>query len=729
MAKTDGSKKKTLTKTKSKTQTNGKKKGVKPKATTNAKAKTTAKAKPKATKTTAKAKPKAKPKATPKATKTTASKSASKSKRVTKVAKAKATKAKPKAKPKANAKTTKSKAKPKAKRTKKVSKAAKAIRGAMDDDSESVENSDASSEPLYEVESSESDNDTELSENSSNEIEAEPEIEIKEYEMDEYEKNQAGTKRHNLLREILLNTFGYKSFKPEQYKIIDHIMDGRDVLGIMPTGYGKSLCFQIPPLATNELSIVISPLIALMDDQQESMTKIGIRSCVYNSTVDAKAKKEMEDELIQGQYNILYVTPESLDKPVFRKLLDKVYSEVGICMVAVDEAHCVSAYGFDFRPKYRNIAKVRKYLPDVPILAVTATATEKVAKDISRNLDMANCTEIKTSFDRPNIFINIKQIRQKSMDKICELIRSARAKRGSAIIYCVTKKDTDRLNREFNTNGIKSAAYHAGLTTKQRTTAQEKFMQGKVDCICATVAFGMGINKANVRLVVHYGCPKNIESYYQEIGRAGRDGKDAECWMFYRQSDFRIQNLLIEKITDPVYKTTCRKLMYIMTKYITDKKCRRKELLKYFSEEYPKTNCGKCDNCCSVTKAINRKDEGDLFKLLSTVFELESVHNYSVGKNKLMLIMRGSNAKSITPTLKSLPYYGALSSKKKATVTNLLETAIELGYIENVHARPGDMFMVLTCTEYGLAFGQEYEKKLNKVSRNVEAGTSRIRIV
>jgi Mimiviridae putative ATP-dependent RNA helicase len=574
--------------------------------------------------------------------------------------------------------------------------------------------------------------DSELSESDSEseeEIESESDTEEIEYEMDEYESNQAGSKRHILLKKVLLNTFGYRSFKPEQYKIIDQILDGMDVLGVMPTGYGKSLCFQLPPLVTNEISIVISPLIALMADQQESMAKLGVSSGVYNSTIGMKRKKELEEELVAGKHRILYVTPESLDKPAFRTLIDRIYTEVGICMVAVDEAHCVSAYGFDFRPKYREIAKVRKYLPDIPVLAITATATTKVSKDIMRNLDMQSATHIQTSFDRPNIFINIKQVRQNTLEKICELIKASRAKKGSAIIYCVTKRDTDKINRQLKTKGIKSVAYHADMTKDKRTLSQDKFMNGKVDCICATVAFGMGINKANVRLVVHYGCPKNIESYYQEIGRAGRDGKDAECWLFYRQGDFRIQQLFIEKIQDPIYKTTSKRLLYIMTKYVTDKKCRRKELLKYFSEEYKLKNCGKCDNCCSVTKAINRKDEGDLFKLLSTLFELEAECGYSVGKNKLILIMKGSNSKGISTTMKGLPYYGNFSAKKKADVTTLLETAIELGYIENTHARPGDTFMVLKCTEYGLAFGQEYEKKLNKISRKKEAGTTRIRIV
>lgn len=531
------------------------------------------------------------------------------------------------------------------------------------------------------------------------------------YEMDDYEKARVNTDRHRDLIEILYATFGYESFKPEQYKIIDSILEGKDVLGVMPTGYGKSLCFQVPPLITKELSIVISPLIALMNDQVTSMSDVGINSACYNSTLSAKRKAELEKELIDGEYMILYVTPESLDKPEFKKMMMEVYKKIGICMVAVDEAHCVSSFGFDFRPKYREIVKIRSLLPNVPVLAVTATATEKVMKDIAACLKMNNSVQIKTSFDRPNLFINIKEIKQDSLDNIFNLIKNCD---GPSIVYCLTKRDTDRINTQLNANGISSVSYHADLNKDTRTKNQTDFMSGKVNCICATIAFGMGINKANVRLVIHYGCPKNIESYYQEIGRAGRDGYDSECWLFYRQQDFRIQKLFIEKITDPIYKTTCTRLLYIMTKYITDKKCRRKELLKYFSEEYPRENCGKCDNCCVIQKSIPTKDEGDLFKLLSTVYELDATYKRSYGKNKLMLILRGSNSKDIQSWMKNMPYFGAFKSKSVKDSTRIIESALELGYMENVPMQ--DAITVIKCTEYGLKFGEEYENRLNKLT-------------
>jgi RecQ family ATP-dependent DNA helicase len=534
-----------------------------------------------------------------------------------------------------------------------------------------------------------------------------------EYEMDEYETGQLNTnpKKHADIKNVLSDTFGYKSFKPEQYKIVDNILNGVDVMGVMPTGYGKSMCFQIPPLVTNEIAIVISPLIALMADQKLGLDKLGIKSGCYNSTISDKEKKDLRTELISGQCQILYVTPESLDSPEFRQLIDKMYEEVGICMIAVDEAHCVSSYGFDFRPKYRNIVKIRSFLPNVPVLAVTATATDKVTEDIRKCLEMSDGIQIKTSFDRPNLFIHIKEIRQDSLDEMCKLIKECK---GAAIIYCLTKKDTESMNKKLNDKKIKSVVYHGAMNKDDRTESQLAFMNDEAECICATIAFGMGINKPDVRLVIHHGCPKNIESYYQEIGRAGRDGKPSDCWLFFRQSDFRIQNLFIERIQDPVYKHTCKQLLYVITRYINFKGCRRKRMLEYFSEKYPKENCEKCDNCCSVQQTIKKKDEADLFKLLSTVFEMQTAHNSSYGKNKIKLIMRGSSAKDIYGWMKKLPYYGEFRAKSTKDTGDLLDSALEMGYLQNVCVC--DSINVVKCTEYGLAYGQEYEKKLNEMN-------------
>ena len=332
--------------------------------------------------------------------------------------------------------------------------------------------------------------------------------------MDPYENQVKDTPRYKQAKKILKDKFGYQSFKPYQYQIIDNVLKCKDVLAIMPTGYGKSLCFQIIPLLTNEVAIVISPLIALMTDQKMILDKLGITSCCYNSTMGQKNKTEIEKDLVEGKYQIMYITPESLVNA--GQLINKIYKTQGICMIAIDEAHCVSSYGFDFRPKYRDIVKLRSILENVPVMAVTATATDKVADDIKCVMKMSDCDTIKTSFDRPNLKIHVKLQSQNSMNEITQIIKDSS---GPCIVYCLTKGDTESMAEKLTNAGIESRAYHAGLTKDDRTTIQEEFMEGSYTCICATIAFGMGINKSNIRVVIHFGCPQNIESYYQEIGR------------------------------------------------------------------------------------------------------------------------------------------------------------------------------------------------------------------
>ena len=365
--------------------------------------------------------------------------------------------------------------------------------------------------------------------------------------MDDYEKKNQNTPEYKNAKKILKDKFGYNVFKQYQYQIIDTVIKCKDVLAVMPTGYGKSLCFQIIPLLTNEIAIVISPLIALMVDQKMILDKLGITSCCYNSSLTMKMKKQMESDLLEGKYQIMYITPESLVNPSVTRLIDQMYNLHGICMVAIDEAHCVSSYGFDFRPKYRDIVKIRQILDNVPIMAVTATATDKVAADIRKNLNMDGCTTIKTSFDRPNLMIHVKTQSQNTLDEIVQIIANST---GPCIMYCLTKADTETMAEKLIEAGIGARAYHAGLSKEERCEIQEQFMNDEYPCITATIAFGMGINKTDVRTVIHYGCPQNIESYYQEIGRAGRDGNNSDCYLFYKQKDFIIQQRFINEISE-----------------------------------------------------------------------------------------------------------------------------------------------------------------------------------
>lgn len=528
---------------------------------------------------------------------------------------------------------------------------------------------------------------------------------------DSYEESKQNTELYMKSKKILKKFFGYDNFKPYQYMIIDNIVSCTDVVAIMPTGYGKSLCFQIIPLLTAELGIVISPLIALMVDQKRILDNLGISCCCYNSDVSAKDKRIMEGDLLAGKYQILYITPESLTNS--HKLIDKIYEKVGICMIAIDEAHCLSSYGFDFRPKYREIAKIRDILHNVPVLAITATATNKVVKDISSLMNINdNGIFIKTSFDRPNLTIHVKL---QSSNTINEIIRIINNTDGSAIVYCVTKDNTEKIANELTKGGIMAKAYHAGLSKNQRSEIQEQFMDGEYKCITATIAFGMGINKSDIRTVIHYGCSQNIESYYQEIGRAGRDGKESNCYLFYRQRDFEVQKLLINKSDNVNYKNVRTNLLHEISKYVSTNVCRRKTILNYFGENY-NGNCNKCDNCMiknkNDNKCISYNDEFKLFQVLSTVLAVTDSNNHSYGVNMFALILKGSSNKNVKKWMKSLTYYGCMKPLTISQINTFIHKIIELGYIESYDA--GECVHVLRCTDRGIGFGQKYEKYLHK---------------
>lgn len=526
--------------------------------------------------------------------------------------------------------------------------------------------------------------------------------------MDKYEQNSEGTPRYVNAKKILKKKFGHKSFKPYQYQIIDQIADGKDVLAVMPTGYGKSLCFQMPPLLTKEVAIVISPLIALMADQKMILDNLGMTSCCYNSTMSQKKKKEIEEGLVAGEYQILYITPESLVN--CHDLIDQIYTEQGICMIAIDEAHCLSSYGFDFRPKYKEIVKIRKLLSNVPVLAVTATATDKVIVDIKSLMQMKDCELIKTSFDRPNLNINVKMQTQHTMDNIVNAINEGD---GPAIVYCLTKADTESMAKKLTDHGIEARAYHAGLKKEDRASVQEDFMNGEYKCITATIAFGMGINKTDIRTIIHYGCPQNIESYYQEIGRAGRDGEAAKCYMFYTQRDFIMQQRFINEIKDPRYKTVRNVMLHQISQYVNANDCRRKRILKYFGQDVDTENCGNCDNCTAVKQKVSKKDEFKLFQVLSTVLTIQVTKKYSFGINTIVLILKGSAGQKIKPWMKELSYYGSMKSTPVKDVTGFVHKAIELGYLEDHDV--GDCVRVVRCTDQGIKFGSVYETKLNKM--------------
>ena len=534
--------------------------------------------------------------------------------------------------------------------------------------------------------------------------------------MDSYEEKASYTKRYRNAKKILKRVFKYDNFKPYQYKIIDNILNVKDVIAIMPTGYGKSLCFQLPPLITKELAIVVSPLIALMTDQKIILDKLGITSCCYNSTIGIKKKREIEKELLEGKYQIMYITPETLVNSHY--LIDKLYSDVGICMLAIAEAHCLSSYGFDFRPAYREIINIRNLLKGVPVLAVTATATDTVAKDIIDLMDMKNGELIQTSFDRPNLTINVNQYNSSSIDDIIDIISNVD---GSSIVYCLTQKDTEKMSDTLCEAGIRAKAYHGGLSKDVRTETQEGFMNDAYDCIAATIAFGMGINKANVRVVIHHGCPQNIDSYYQEIGRAGRDGKKADCFLYYKQRDFIIQQKFISEIKDVRYRAIRKKLLYDISQYVGTQTCRRKVILKYFGEDTKTQNCSNCDNCLSGTKkiiVIKKGNEHKLYKVLNIVMTSLAEKNTSYGATTIGLILKGSNSKKIKTWMKELTYYGGMSEVKTKDISSFIEHIKAIGYLESYNV--SECIYALRCTSRGYDFGKAYETKLNDDMMNCD---------
>ena len=435
-----------------------------------------------------------------------------------------------------------------------------------------------------------------------------------------------------LLHGKLKEFFGFDSFKADQEKIIKHLTGGNNAFVLMPTGGGKSLCYQLPALVMEGTAIVISPLIALMKNQVDAIRGFvagndGIAHFL-NSSLSKSQISEVRGDLMSGATKLLYVAPESLTKAENVAML----KEIKISFYAVDEAHCISEWGHDFRPEYRRIRNIIEEIGVAPIIALTATATPKVQSDIIKNLEMTDATVFKSSFNRSNLYY---EIRDKS-DPKRDIIRYIRQNAGkSGIIYCLSRKKVEELAELLNINGIKAAPYHAGLDAKTRAENQDKFLMEEVDVIVATIAFGMGIDKPDVRFVIHYDIPKSIEGYYQETGRAGRDGKEGQCITFYSYKD--IQKLEKFMQGKPVAEQEIGKQLLMETvAYAESNSCRRRLLLNYFGESYEVENCGACDNCLHPKKQFDGREEMsmviELIQTLPERFKLEHLANILAGE-------------------------------------------------------------------------------------------------
>ena len=440
-----------------------------------------------------------------------------------------------------------------------------------------------------------------------------------------------------LLHAKLKEFFGFDSFKADQERIIRHLVDGKNAFVLMPTGGGKSLCYQLPALVMEGTAIVISPLIALMKNQVDAIRGFvagndGIAHFL-NSSLNKAQISEVRNDLLSGATKLLYVAPESLTKAENIAML----KEINISFYAVDEAHCISEWGHDFRPEYRRIRNIIEEIQVAPIIALTATATPKVQSDIIRNLGMTDATVFKSSFNRPNLYYEIRD----KADPKRDIIRYIKQNPGkSGIIYCLSRKKVEELAELLNINGIKAAPYHAGLDARTRAENQDRFLMEEVDVIVATIAFGMGIDKPDVRFVIHYDIPKSIEGYYQETGRAGRDGKEGQCITFYSYKD--IQKLEKFMQGKPVAEQEIGKQLLMETvAYAESNSCRRKLLLSYFGEDYHVENCGACDNCLHPKRQFDGREEMamviELIQSLPENFKTEHIANILAGESNSII--------------------------------------------------------------------------------------------
>jgi ATP-dependent DNA helicase RecQ len=399
------------------------------------------------------------------------------------------------------------------------------------------------------------------------------------------------------LEKALKYHFGYDQFRPNQRQIIEAALNNQDLLVIMPTGGGKSLCFQLPALIKKGVTVVVSPLIALMQDQVTALADNGIGATFLNSTLNAKQVRERESLILQGKIKLLYVAPERLLSPSFLDFLAVIDNYLGLACLAVDEAHCVSDWGHDFRPEYRQIKQVRQRFPSVPILALTATATQQVREDIIQQLGLRDTSIHIASFNRPNLYYEVQPKTSKSYQQLYQYIKG---QKGAGIVYCISRKTVDKVAEQLQKDGINALPYHAGMEDRERSKNQTRFIRDDVQIMVATIAFGMGINKPDVRFVVHYDLPRNLEGYYQESGRAGRDGEPAKCTLFFSFADARKIEYFINQKTEQNQQQKARQQLRQVLDYAEGTECRRSSVLGYFGESFA-GNCGNCDNCRNGT--------------------------------------------------------------------------------------------------------------------------------
>jgi len=526
------------------------------------------------------------------------------------------------------------------------------------------------------------------------------------------------------MKQLLKTYFGYDEFRPLQAEVIEHVLAGKDSFVLMPTGGGKSLCYQLPALKFKGLTLVVSPLIALMKDQVDALKTNGILAEYINSSLLPAQIQQIKERIVTGEIKILYIAPERLATMEFKIFL----KSVNVKLIAIDEAHCISQWGHDFRPEYRNLKLFKNEFPNVPIIALTATATPKVQEDIIKQLSLDKPKSFISSFNRENLAMIVAR-KKGAFEKLLGLLE--KHKNESAIVYCFSRKDTEKIAKSLQAEGFKALPYHAGLNAETRKKNQELFIKDEALIIVATIAFGMGIDKPDVRLVVHYTFPKTIEGYYQEIGRAGRDGLPSECVLFYSYGDVRKHEFFINQMKDYDEKESSREKLRQIIEYCETINCRRKHVLEYFGEEYivsavdgvgDKKSCEACDVCLSPSLMFDATKISQ--KIISGVIRTGS----RFGRNYIADVLLGKDTEQIIRNQHNeLSVFGIVQDYNKDELNEIMKSLTSFKFLQISTGQ----YPTVAVTQKGIMFLKQKEylelPKVNEALKGREEGTLRKR--